>query len=243
MRLRSGASYISGHDLGTPLHLHFLKPLGGDAMVVNQFEIPQTMRNLSEQSLKQAHAAYEQFTDFLTKATSAWMDAMPANPVTDGFKDVQGRVMEFAVENAESAFTFAGQVCNAKTPQDIMALQTQYSQERVQAFVAHTQHLFSAMGETFPKPDGGVMGNWVGALPSIPVAAGFEGVQDRAVAMASKNAESAAALAGKIAKTQSFTELLTLQARFAEEHMGAYATQMQELQKLIEEALQKPARA
>ena len=68
---------------------------------------------------------------------------------------------------------------------------------------------------------------------------GFKGVQDCAVAMAKKNAESAVALVEKIAKAQNFQEILTLQTRFAQEQMKAYATQMQELQRLIGETLQK----
>jgi hypothetical protein len=217
-------------------------------MDVNSFEIPQTLRNLSEQPLKQAHAAYEQLTDFATKAMGAWMDAIPANPMTAGFKDMQGRVMEFAVENAESAFTFAGKICNAPTPQDIATLQTQYAQERMQAFVAHTQHLFSAMEGVIPKPDGAAMGAWMGPAPfnpapSTPAVAGFKSVQDRAVAMASKNADSAAALVKKVAQAQNFSELLTFQVRFSEEHMQEYTTQMQELQQLIDEALQKSERS
>jgi hypothetical protein len=206
-------------------------------MAFDSFEIPQTLRTMSEQSLKQAHAAYEQAATMTSKAMGAWMDSMPANPMTDGFKAMQGRVMEFALENAESAFAFAGKVCNTPTPQDIVALQTQYAQERMQAYVAHTQRLFSAMGESLPR---------TGAAPSNPapktsLAAGFKSVQDRAVVMANKNADSAAALAGKIAKAQNLGEILTLQVGFAEEHMQAQTTQMQELQQMIEEAIQKPA--
>ena len=49
-------------------------------MADNPFEIPQQMRDLAEQNIKQAHAAYEQLTDFVTKAMGAWMGAMPASP-------------------------------------------------------------------------------------------------------------------------------------------------------------------
>ena len=78
-------------------------------------------------------------------------------------------------------------------------------------------------------------------MPSNLVTAGFKDVQDRAVEIAKKNAEleSALALVEKIAKAQNFQEIVTLQTRFAQEKMEAYATQMQELQKLIGEALQK----
>ena len=36
------------------------------------------MRDLAEQNLKQAHAAYEQLTDFVTKAMGPWMGAIPS---------------------------------------------------------------------------------------------------------------------------------------------------------------------
>jgi hypothetical protein len=210
----------------------------------NPFEIPKTLRDLSEQTLKQSHAAYEQLSDFVTQAMDAWMGSMPANPVIAGFKDVQGRAMEIAMENAESAFTFAGKICNAPTPQDIVTLQTQFAQERVQAFVAQTQQLFSLVGEVLHKPE---QGAWTGAIPSnlLPsnaMVTGFKGVQDCAVAMAKKNAESAVALVDKIAKAQNFQEVLTLQTGFAQAQMNVFITQAQELQKLTEEALQKQVR-
>ena len=73
-------------------------------MADTPFEIPQQMRDLAEQNIKQAHAAYEQLTDFVTKAIDAWMGAMPSNPMTAGFKDVQGRAAEIAKKNAELSF-------------------------------------------------------------------------------------------------------------------------------------------
>ena len=61
--------------------------------------------------------------------------ALPTNPKAAVFKNVQGRVMEFAMENTESAFTYAGKICNALTVRDIVMLQTQFAQDRMQAFV------------------------------------------------------------------------------------------------------------
>jgi hypothetical protein len=115
------------------------------------FEIPHTLRDLSEQNIKQAHAAYEQLTDFVTKATGAWMGAVPSNPLSAGFKDVQDRAMEIAMENAESAFKLAGKISNAQTPQEILTLQTQFAQDRMQAYVTQTQQLYSLIGEALQK--------------------------------------------------------------------------------------------
>ncbi|MGB7917742.1 MAG: phasin family protein [Rhodomicrobium sp.] len=120
-------------------------------MAENPVEIPQAMREQAEQNIKQAHAAYEQLTDFVTKAMDAWMGAMPANPMVAGFKEVQGRAAEIAMENAESAFTFAGKMSNVRTPQDIVTLQTQLVQDRMQAFATQTQQLFSVIRRSHPE--------------------------------------------------------------------------------------------
>ena len=73
-------------------------------MADNPFEIPQTLRDVSEQNLKHAHAAYEQLMAFVTKAMGAWMGALPSNPMAAVFKDVQDRAMHIAMENAKSTF-------------------------------------------------------------------------------------------------------------------------------------------
>ena len=216
-------------------------------MADNPFEIPQSLRDLSEQNLKQAHDAYEQLTGFVTKAMDAWMGAMPANTMVTDFKSVQDRAMKIAMENAESAFAFAGKICNAPTPEDIVTLQTQFAQERMKAFVTQTQQLFGLMGEALPKSERGASVVSTGALPSNVMPAntmvtGFKGIQDRAVAMAKNNAESSFALVEKIAKAQNFQDLMALQVRFAQEQMQAYTTQMQEIQGLLGAALQKSER-
>ncbi len=120
-------------------------------MADNPFEIPQALRDMSEQNLKQARAAYEQFTDFVNKAMGAWMGALPSNPMAAVVKDVQDRAMQIAKENAEAVFTFAGKISNARSPQDIVTLQTQFAQDRMQAFTTQTQELQGLIGETLQK--------------------------------------------------------------------------------------------
>ena len=71
-----------------------------------------------------------------------------------------------AKRNAESAFTFAGKICNAQTFQEIVTLQMQFAQDRMQAFVTQTQQLFSE--EAIQKSERGTMGAWTGAMPSKP---------------------------------------------------------------------------
>ena len=86
-------------------------------MTENPFEIPQSLREVSEQNLKQAHAAYDQLMNFVAKATDAWMEAMPSDPVSAGFKEVRGRAVQFAKDNADCTFLFSGKISNAHTRQ------------------------------------------------------------------------------------------------------------------------------
>ena len=120
------------------------------------FEIPQAMREQAERNMKLAR----ELTDFVTKAIDAWICAMPS-PMTTDFKVVRERAMDFAKENAESALTFAGKVCNAKTPQEILTLRAHFAQDRVQTFVMQTQELYNLIGETLQKLQRGALGTEV----------------------------------------------------------------------------------
>ena len=122
-------------------------------MAENPVEIPQALRDVSERNLKQAHAAYEQLIDFMTKAMGAGTDAMPSNPMVAGFKDVQDRAVEIAKKNAESSQLLAlvEKIAKAQNFQEIVTLQTQFAQDRMKAFVAQTQELYKLIGETAQK--------------------------------------------------------------------------------------------
>jgi hypothetical protein len=125
-------------------------------MTENPFEIPQVLRDVAEQNMKQAQAAYEQLTDFVTKAMDAWMGETPSNSmVTDfnvtGFEDVQDRAVAMATKNADSAFALIEKIAKAQTLQDILTLQTQFAQEQMQAYAAQTQELQRLIGEAFQK--------------------------------------------------------------------------------------------
>ena len=202
-------------------------------MADTPFEIPQQMRDLAEQNLKQAHDAYEQLMDFVTKAMGAWTGALPSNPMAAVVKDVQGRAMQIAMENAESAFTFAGKMSNVRTPQDIVTLQTQLAQDRMQAFVTQTQQLFTVIEEAIQKSERGTMGAWTGALPSNPMAAVVKDVQGRAMQIAKENADSAFTFAGKISNVRTPQDIVTLQTQFAQDRMQAFVTQTQQLFSVI----------
>ena len=120
-------------------------------MTGNRFEIPQAMRGLAEQNVKQAHAVYAQFAAFVTKAMDAWTGAMPSNFMTTVVKDVQGRAVAMATENADSAFALIEKIANAQTFQDVLTLQTHFAQEQMRAYAAQTQELQRLIAEAIQK--------------------------------------------------------------------------------------------
>ena len=119
-------------------------------MADTPFEIPQQMRDLADQNIKQAHAAYEQLTDFVTKAVGVWMGAIPS-PMAAGFKDFQDRAAEIAKKNAESAFALIEKMAKAQNIQEVLTLQTQFAQDQMKAFTTQTQELHKLIGETVQK--------------------------------------------------------------------------------------------
>ena len=124
-------------------------------MANNPFEIPQQMRDLTEQNLRQAQAAYEQLADFMTKSMSMWMGAMPASPAAAGFKEVQDRAVEMAKKNADAAFTLAGKLSKARDLQDILTLQARFAQDQMQAVASQTQELHKLIGDAVQKAQQG----------------------------------------------------------------------------------------
>jgi hypothetical protein len=123
-------------------------------MTADPFEIPRALRDLTEQNMKQAHAAYEQLAHFMIKAIDAWMSATPSNSmVTDfnltGFEDVQNRAVAMATKNADSAFVLIAKIAKAHTFQDVLTLQTQFAQEQMQAYAAQTQELQRLIAEAY----------------------------------------------------------------------------------------------
>ena len=68
-----------------------------------------------------------------------------------GFKYVQASAVAMAKKNADSAFALVEKIAKAQNFQEIMTLQTQFAQERMQAFTTQTQELQKLIGEAFQR--------------------------------------------------------------------------------------------
>lgn len=116
-------------------------------MADNPFEIPKQMRDLAEQNVQQARAAYGQFLNVMNQAMGMWFGAMPANAMTSGFKSVQERATQLAKKNADAAFGLADDIANARDMQEIFRLQTEFAQNQMQAYASQAQELTRLMAE------------------------------------------------------------------------------------------------
>ena len=116
-------------------------------MAQNPIEFPQHLRELAEKNVEQARGAYAQFMDAMTQAMGMWLNAMPQNEMTSGFKVVQERAIRFGKQNAEASLAFASELANAKDFQDVLAIQSRYAQTQMQNYALQAQELGRLMAE------------------------------------------------------------------------------------------------
>jgi hypothetical protein len=112
------------------------------------FEIPPELREMAEKNVEQARAAYGQFMDFMTQAIGAWQgSASGGTPGLAGFKVVQDKAVAFAKENAERSFALASDLAKAKDVQEVLTLQSRYTQTQMQTFGIQAQQLSWLMAD------------------------------------------------------------------------------------------------
>jgi len=106
----------------------------------NPFEIPPQIRELTEKNIEQFRQFYDQWMQGVTQAMSMW-SATPAGQAAPGFDGLRNRAVQFAKDNAETAFTLAQELAQAKDLQHLMTLQSRYAEAQMRAFTAQTQEL------------------------------------------------------------------------------------------------------
>jgi hypothetical protein len=101
----------------------------------------------AQHGLKEAHAGPDRVAESGAKTTGAWRETK-FSPSPADLKAVQERAMDFAADEAESALTFAGKICNAKSLEELLTLQTQFVQHQMQTLAMNEQALYRLTGET-----------------------------------------------------------------------------------------------
>ena len=76
-------------------------------------------------------------------------------------------------------------------------------------------------------------GMWSAAIPQTEAASGFKAVQERATRFAKQNADACFNMATELAAAKDIQDIMGIQSRYAQVQMQAYATQAQELSRLM----------
>ena len=116
-------------------------------MAQNPFEIPDNLRQLAGQNVEQARVAYGQFMDAMTQAMGMWLNALPQNEITSGFKVVQQQAIKFTKQNIEAGLAFASELANATDFEHMLAIQSRYAQTQMQNYTRQAQELGQLMAE------------------------------------------------------------------------------------------------
>ena len=76
-------------------------------------------------------------------------------------------------------------------------------------------------------------GMWSAAIPQNEATSGFKAVQERATRFSKQNADACFNMATELAAAKDIQDILGIQSRYAQIQMQAYATQAQELSRLM----------
>lgn len=93
----------------------------------------------AQQTMEKVHGALGNYFSWLRKMQSAspWGDT-----------DLNKRLLKYAEQNIDAAFTFAQKLSQAKTVQDVVKIQTEFMQTQFDAFSEQAKQVGAAYGQS-----------------------------------------------------------------------------------------------
>lgn len=113
------------------------------------FEIPETMRDMAEQSVSQARSAYDQFMDATRKAQE--MVEQSSGAMLAAAREIHATALKFAEENMKAGFELAERLVNASDFQEALKLQNEYARKQMETYSRQAQKLTSMMADAARK--------------------------------------------------------------------------------------------
>ena len=108
-------------------------------MTKGSLEIPEALRGLAEQSVRQAKQAFDQFMVAARQAQN--IAATTTAPTSVTVKEIQKRSAEFAEQNSEAAFAFASELAKARSLDEFGAVQQRYAKLQIETYTKQAQEL------------------------------------------------------------------------------------------------------
>ena len=108
-------------------------------MIESNLEIPEALRDLAQQSVRQARDAYDQFLAAARQAQG--IAAASTGSTTATVKELQQRSMQFAEQNVEAGLSLASDLAKARDLNEWIAIQQQHARRQAEAYTQQTQEL------------------------------------------------------------------------------------------------------
>ena len=108
------------------------------------FEIPDQMRDMADKSVEQARKAIGQYLDATQEAVAKAEGS--ARTVRDGAAEVSRQALAFVEENVNASFDFAHRLVQARTVEEIAALQKEFLARQMAGLTEQGKNLGSMVG-------------------------------------------------------------------------------------------------
>jgi phasin len=108
------------------------------------FDIPDQMREVADRSVEQAKKAIGQYLDATHEAVAKAEGS--ARSVRDGAAEVSRQALAYVEENVAASFDFAHRLVQARTIEEIAALQKEFVAKQMASLTEQGKSLGSMMG-------------------------------------------------------------------------------------------------
>jgi hypothetical protein len=112
-------------------------------------EIPESVRQMTEQNIEQARTAYSKLLDTMKKSQEQLLRSTDA--MTDATLDLQGKMLRFTEENLEAGFKLATELARARDMKDYFEIQSRHAQRQMQVYALQAQELGQLMAAATQK--------------------------------------------------------------------------------------------
>lgn len=113
-------------------------------MQVTPFDIPDEMRKAADKSVEQAKKAFDDFVEATQKAVEK--AERSATALSEGASDVNRQALALAEENVAASFDFASRIVNARSVEEVAAIQQEFFQRQARNLAEQGKNLGEMMG-------------------------------------------------------------------------------------------------
>lgn len=114
-----------------------------------QYEIPDSVREMAERNVEQARVAYSQFLDMARQAQD--VVAKSSEVMAKGARDIQVQALRYAEDNIDASFKFAADLARARDLKEYLEIQTRYAQRQMKSYTEQAQDLSRMMADVTQK--------------------------------------------------------------------------------------------